>query len=164
MTRAFWISASLIFAPLAAPLAAQHELGVCDKAPVVNVADLDGKPVRVGHTAGKRAAVVEFWATWCELCQALMPSMQAAKTKYGDKVDFFGVNVTVNESKARVVRYVAEHKPPFVTLYDETGTAVRAFSAPSTSYVVIVDQDGVVRYIGSGPKQNIPAELAKVVR
>ena len=144
-------------------LLAQEELAVGSKAPFVEVTDLDGKLVRVGHVLGKRAAVVEFWATWCELCKALMPSMEAAKAKYGDRVDFYGVNVTVNESKDRVRRYVAEHHPPFVTLFDATGTAVRAFSAPATSYVVIVDKSGIVRYIGSGPKQDIPAELAKAL-
>ena len=132
-------------------------------APVVTVADLDGKPVRVGLAAGKSAAVVEFWATWCELCRALLPSMRAAHKRFGDRVDFFGVNVTVNDCKDHVRRYVAQNHPPFITVYDDHGVAVRAFGALATSYIVIIDRTGRVAYTGDGADQNIPAELAKVI-
>lgn len=147
-----------------APLRAQDDgATVGSRAPVVVVADLAGKPVRVGHVAGKRAAVIEFWATWCDLCKELLPRVRAAQQRFGDRVDFYGVNVTVNESKARVARYVTQERPPWVTLYDERGVAVRAFKAPATSYVVIVDREGVIRYVGSGGTQDLSAELAKVV-
>ena len=132
-------------------------------APVVTVADLDGKPVRVGLGAGKQAAVVEFWATWCELCRALLPNMRAAQKQFGDRVDFYGVNVTVNDGKDHVRRYVAENHPPFVTVYDDRGVAVRAFGALATSYVVIIDRNGRVAYTGDGADQKIDAALAKVV-
>jgi thiol-disulfide isomerase/thioredoxin len=132
-------------------------------APVVTVADLDGKPVRVGLAAGRQGAVVEFWATWCELCRALLPSMRAAQKQFGDRVDFFGVNVTVNDGKEHVRRYVAQNHPPFVTVYDDHGVAVRAFGALATSYVVIIGRNGRVAYIGDGADQNIPAELARVL-
>jgi thiol-disulfide isomerase/thioredoxin len=147
-----------------APLAAQDDgATVGDKAAIVTVAGLDGTPVRVGHTPGKRAAVIEFWATWCELCRELLPRVREAQRRFGDRVDFYGVNVTVNESKARVQRYVTSERPPWVTLYDEKGVAVRAFKAPATSYVVIVDRNGIIRYVGSGGEQDLSGELAKVV-
>ena len=130
------------------------------RAPIVEVTDLDGVLVKL--PAG-RPALIEFWATWCEVCEQLFPRVEAAKQAYGDRVDFYGVNVTVNESKTRVKRWVAEHAPPFRVLYDERGTAVRAYGAPATSYVVIVDAKGVVRYTGSGGTQALSAELAKVV-
>ena len=146
----------------AAPLSAQG-LAVGQVAPVVSVADLDGKPVRIGIGTGKRAAVVEFWATWCPLCAALLPEMRAAQKSYGDRVDFYGVNVTVNDSKEHVRKYAAEKHPPWTTLYDDRGVAVRAFGAVATSYVVIIDRDGKVAYIGDGGDQKIGAELAKLV-
>jgi len=143
-------------------LAAQAP-AVGQAAPVVTVSDLDGKPVRVGLAPGKRGAVVEFWATWCELCHALLPSMRAAQKQYGDRVDFYGVNVTVNDGKDHVRRYVAQNHPPFTTVYDDRGVAVRAFGALATSYVVIIDHNGRVAYTGDGADQNIPAELAKIL-
>lgn len=140
-----------------APLDAQ---AVGTRAPVIAVTDLDGKVVTLPTN---RPALIEFWATWCEVCEQLYPRMVAAHRQFRDRVDFYGVNVTVNESRNRVRRWVAEHQPPFRTLYDERGVAVRGFGAPATSYVVIVDGKGVIRYTGSGGTQELSAELAKVV-
>jgi thiol-disulfide isomerase/thioredoxin len=133
------------------------------KAPVITVASLDGRDVTIDAATAGRPAVIEFWATWCSVCDELLPRMRTAHAQFQDRVDFYGVNVTVNESRARVERWVAREQPPYRTLYDERGIAVRAFGAPTTSYVVIVDATGTVRYTGSGGAQAIAAEVAKVV-
>jgi thiol-disulfide isomerase/thioredoxin len=148
----------LMLAPLAGGIAAQ---AVGSRAPVISVADLDGAMVTL--PAPGRPALIEFWATWCEVCEELLPRVVSAQQQFGKRVDFFGVNVTVNESKNRVRRWVTTEKPPFRTLYDERGTAVRAYAAPATSYVVLVDAKGIIRYTGSGGTQALAAELAKVV-
>ncbi len=149
---------------IAVPLSAQKSPpGVGDLAPMVTVNDLDGHPVRLAVASGKRGMVIEFWATWCEICAALMPNVQAAATTYGDRVDFIGVNVTVNDSKSRVERYVARHHPPFRTVYDTAGVSQRAFGAATTSYVVIIDAAGKIRYTGTGDNQDLVAELRKIV-
>ncbi|HEY4319550.1 MAG TPA: TlpA disulfide reductase family protein [Gemmatimonadales bacterium] len=157
------IIAAVLVAALHAPLAAQAPR-VGAVAPVVSINDLNGKPVRIALTAGKRAVVVEFWATWCELCKALLPSMRAAQKTYGAQVDFYGVNVTVNDGKDHVRRYVAQNMPPFVPLYDDKSIAVHAFGAAATSYVVIIDRNGRIAYTGDGADQNIPAQLARVLK
>ena len=152
-----------VLVPARARLAAQMVPVVGDIAPVVSVADLDGKMVRIAASVPRRAVLIEFWATWCEVCRALLPTMRAAQKTYGDRVDFFGVNVTVNERKERVRQYVAQNHPPFMTLYDDRGVATRAFGALATSYVVIIDRNGKVAYTGDGSDQKISAELARVV-
>ncbi len=157
----FYLTAALAVGVAPLPLAAQT-LAVGDRAPVVTVAALDGHPVQVGVTRG-RPAVIEFWATWCEICKALMPKMNAAHQQYGGSVDFFGVDVTVNDPLSHVRRYLAEKHPPFVAVYDSKGQAVRAFGAMTTSYVVIVDRRDTVRYIGTGSSQDIAGELGQVV-
>ncbi len=148
-----------------APLWAQ-EVGIAvgAKAPVVTVNDLDGKAVDLGQYIGKKPVFLEFWATWCELCEELLPRVRAAKAAYGDRVEFLGVNVTVNQSRERVRQYLEKHQPPFRTLYDEEGTSTRAYEAPATSYVVIVDRSGKVAYTGSGGTQEFDAVLRRVTQ
>ncbi len=150
----------------AVPAHAQFEEGlpVGTKAPVVVVNDLDGNPFDFGTIIGKRAAFIEFWATWCERCEALLPSVKAAAAKYGGQVEFIGVNVTVNQSVRRVRRYLETHQPPFKTLYDTKGVSVRAYEAWTTSYVVIVDPEGTIVYTGSGGEQDLDAALARAVK
>ena len=161
------VAVVLLLAPVlgTAPLRAQESgIAVGADAPVVTVRDLDGKAVDLGQYIGKKPIFLEFWATWCELCEELLPRVRAAKAAYGDQVEFLGVNVTINQSRDRVRRYLEQHQPPFRTLYDEEGTSTRAYEAPATSYVVIVDRSGKIAYTGSGGTQEFDAVLRRITQ
>lgn len=158
LSRAAIGAATALLLPMA-PLAAQ---AVGSTAPAITVHDLDGTAVRLDPRASGRPMLIEFWATWCDVCEALLPSVRAAHQRYGGRVDFVGVNVTVNESRNRVRRWVERERPPYRTLYDESGLAVRTFEAPVTSYVVILDARGVIRYTGVGADQDLMQALREV--
>ena len=161
------VAVVLLLAPVlgTAPLRAQESgIAVGADAPVVTVRDLDGKAVDLGQYIGKKPVFLEFWATWCELCEELLPRVRAAKAAYGDQVEFLGVNVTINQSRDRVRRYLEQHQPPFRTLYDEEGTSTRAYEAPATSYVVIVDRSGKIAYTGSGGTQEFDGVLRRITQ
>lgn len=143
--------------------AAQVGIQTGKPAPTVTINDLDGKPVNFGAFIGKKVVFLQFWATWCELCEALDPQVRAARQKYGGEVEFLGVNVTVNQRLERVKRHLAETPPPYRPLWDDQGVAVRAYDVPSTSYVVIVDRQGKVAYTGVGKDQDLAAAFRKVV-
>jgi thiol-disulfide isomerase/thioredoxin len=146
-------------------LAAQASgIAVGARAPAVVVHDLDGKPVDLGQYIGKKPVFLEFWATWCTNCEELLPSVKAAQASYGAKVEFIGVNVTVNQTPERVRRYLETHKPPYRTLYDDQGTSTRAYQVPATSYVVIVDRAGKIAYTGIGGTQEFGGALRRVTQ
>jgi thiol-disulfide isomerase/thioredoxin len=151
--------------PMAGKAVAQLEAGIAvgSKAPRIAIHDLDGNPFDLGTVVGKKPTLIEFWATWCELCKRLLPQLDQVKRRYGDQVAMIGVNITVNESKARVRRYLAEHNPPFTPLYDDQGAGSRAFEVPTTSFIVVVNQEGKVVYTGSGDDQDLVAAVAKAV-
>lgn len=132
--------------------------------PAVTIADLTGHAVDLGTVVGKKPVVFEFWATWCPLCAALLPKLEAAHARYGDRVDFVAIAVAVNQSPSSVQRHLSRHPIPFRFLWDTNGNAVRAFQAPSTSYVVVLDAAGKVAYTGIGEDQDIDAAVQKVVR
>jgi peroxiredoxin len=148
----------------AAPVASAQDVGLAvgSRAPAVSVNDLDGKPVDLGQYLGKQPLFLEWWATWCEQCDALLPRVRAAKAEVGDKVVFLGINVAVNQSPQRVRRYIESNDIPFRTLYDEQGESTRAYAAPATSYVVIVDRSGKVAYTGTGGDQDFLGALRRV--
>jgi thiol-disulfide isomerase/thioredoxin len=144
--------------------AQESGIPVGSPAPAVSIRDLDGKAVDLGQYIGKKPMLLEFWATWCELCEQLLPRIRNAKATYGSAVEFLGINVTVNQTPARVRRYLKEHEPPFRTLYDEEGASTRAYQVPATSYVVIVDRAGKVAYTGSGGTQDLDTPLRRVTK
>jgi thiol-disulfide isomerase/thioredoxin len=161
----WWRSAlaAVVLTCAAGSLAAQEAgIAVGTKAPAVVVPALDGPPVDLGSLIGRKPFLLEFWATWCEVCEALLPTVRQAHQAFGDQVEFFGVNVTVNQTPERVRQYLAKHHPPFRTLYDSTGASTRAYEAPTTSFVVIVDRAGSVAYTGTGSSQDLAAALRAV--
>ncbi len=158
----------LVFALLATAIsprgsAAQAGIAVGQAAPVVTINDLDGKPFDFGQVVGKKPVYIQFWATWCELCERLEPRVKAAYAKYGAEVEFIGVNVTVNQKVDRVRRWMTEHRPVFRVLWDDRGVAVRAFDVPTTSFVVILDATGKVAYTGVGADQDLDTALRRIL-
>jgi thiol-disulfide isomerase/thioredoxin len=153
---------------LASPpaLRAQDDVGlrIGSAAPAAAVQDLDGHPADLAQLVGKRPVLLEFWATWCPVCAALMPKIQAAYARYRAEVDFVEVAVAVNENPAAVRRHVEAHHYPFRFLWDATGAAVRAYQAPTTSYVVVVNAEGRVVYTGTGSDQDIEAAIRRATR
>lgn len=131
--------------------------------PPVTIQDLDGRPANLGAMIGKKPLLIEFWATWCPLCAALMPRLDSAYARHKNTVDFVAVAVAVNESPASVKRHLLKQPMPFPFLWDANGGAVRAFQAPSTSYIVLLDAKGKVVYTGVGSEQDIEAALQRVV-
>ncbi|MEO8451254.1 MAG: TlpA disulfide reductase family protein [Gemmatimonadota bacterium] len=132
-------------------------------APAVSIGDLDGNPVDLGAYIGKKPVLIEFWATWCSKCMALLPQLDQLHAKYGDRLALIGVNVTVNDSKERVRRYLEAHKPPYIALFDDKGVGARAFEVPGTSFIMMVDATGKVAYTGVGEDQNLLAAAEKVM-
>jgi peroxiredoxin len=150
-----------LLAPAVA-LGQESGLAVGSPAPVVSAHDLDGAPVHLGRWVGRKPVLLEWWATWCEECDVLLPRLKAARNEVGDAVEFVAVNVAVNQSPDKVRRYVAAHEIPFVVLYDDEGNTTRAYQAPTTSYVVIVDRRGRVAYTGVGGDQPFLDALRRV--
>ena len=149
----------------ATPLAAQDiglELG--SKPAAAKVETLDGAPVDLAEFVGKKPVLLEFWATWCSNCAKLEPNMLAMHKKYGDKVEFLGVAVSINQSVPRVKAYVEKHQLPWRQLFDKKGEAGGAYDAPATSYVVVLDKTGTVVYTGLGGDQDLESALKKATR
>lgn len=152
---------------VSSPLAAQDEqigIPVGTTPPAVTIETLDGQPADLGAAIGQRPVLVEFWATWCQLCQALFPKLETAQRRYGGKVDVIIVAVAVNQTKRSVLRHLERHPMPFAAVYwDTDGRATRAFRAPSTSYVVTLDATGKVVYTGLGEDQDIAEAMRRAV-
>jgi thiol-disulfide isomerase/thioredoxin len=131
------------------------------KPAAITLEDLDGKAVDLGKYMGKRPVLLEFWATWCPLCRALEPQLNAAKKQYKN-LQVVVVAVGVNQTPRSIKRHLTKHTLPGIVLWDGKGAAVREFMAPGTSYVVLLDKQGRVVYTGAGSEQKLLPVLAKL--
>ena len=159
------LALAVLLAGAPAAVRAQDEIGIPLGAtpPAVQLENLDGRATDLTAFVGKKPVLIEFWATWCTNCRALLPRMRTAHQRYGREVEFVVIGVAVNQSRNSVRRHLAEHALPFRFFYDATGSAVRGFQAPATSYVVALDARGRVVYTGLGPDQDIEAAVRRAL-
>jgi thiol-disulfide isomerase/thioredoxin len=159
-----WIVALAFACVSGTPLRAQESgIPVGNVAPNAKLETLDGKAADLAQFIGKGPVVMEFWATWCPNCKELEPALLAAQKKYSGKVQFVGVAVSVNESPELVRRYVDKHGLAGAQFYDRKGTAIDAYGAPATSFVVVVNKAGKVVYTGLGGTQDLDAAIRKAL-
>lgn len=159
MASALVVASALVLVPLEAR-AQDIGLEIGSQAPAAALETLEGAPANLSAFVGKKPVLMEFWATWCGNCHELEPSLKALHTKYGSRMEFVGVAVSVNQTPARVKAYVAKNKLPWTQLFDRRGNASGAYDAPATSYIVVLDAAGRVVYTGLGGKQDLePAVL-----
>jgi thiol-disulfide isomerase/thioredoxin len=144
-------------------LAQDIGLEIGSQGPAAALETLDGKPANLSEWVGKKPVVMEFWATWCGNCEQLEPTMKAMHAKYGARVAFLGVGVSVNQNPARLKAYVEKHALPWVQLFDRKGEASGAYDAPATSYVVVLDAAGKVVYTGLGGKQDLESAIKRAL-
>ena len=164
--RRRWLSGALSAVALLVGARASHaqesgiEVGTI--APAAAVETLDGKVANLSQYVGKGGPVlIEFWATWCENCRELEPTLKAVAQKYAGQVKFVGVAVSVNQSPQRVKLFVEKHGLPGDHYYDRKGEATGAYDVPATSYVVVLDRNGKVVYTGLGGKQDLESAIKK---
>ncbi len=164
---AAWLAALAALAP-AAPLHAQAGAGQVSLAhgtqgPDATLQDLDGNEVRLLDDADGKPALFEFWAAWCEQCEGLQPEIDRVQADFGDRVNVVAVAVAVAQSLRRVRRHAEAHGAGYPYLWDADGEAVRAYSATTTSIVVILDAEGKVAYTGVGPDQDLVGAVTGIL-
>jgi len=166
------VSALAFAAMLAVPVGASAQaagegsvsLAIGTQGPDATLEDLDGGAVDLLDFApAGKPALLEFWATWCEQCEALQPQLDGIQMDYGDDINIVAVAVGVSQSVRRVKRHLEEHDPGYPYVFDARGGAVRAYNAFTTSIVVILDQEGKVAYTGVGPQQDLVPAVEAVL-
>lgn len=155
------LAAAVLAAALATPyaLAGQEGIPPGTTPAAVQLPTLEGDTIDLASFVGVKPVLVEFWATWCTVCRALEPRMIAAHERFGDRVEFLVVAVGVAQDPASIARHLQRHPQPGTVLWDGRGAAVRAFDAPGTGVVFILNRAGAVVYSGTGADQDLESAL-----
>ncbi len=140
------------------------EIGTIVPASGIEVQDLDGNSLDLMSLVRPgKPTLFEFWATWCEQCEALQPQMDQIQAEHGDDLTIVAVAVAVSQTPRRITRHLEDHDPGYRYVYDHRGNGVRSFNAATTSIVVIVNADRRVIYSNVGPDQDLLAAALAAV-
>lgn len=107
--------------------------------------------------------LINFWASWCGPCRKEMPVLQALEDKYKDLgVQVWGINVE-QESQAGK-DFLANLSLNFSIFFDETNTLSKTYQVEAMPTTVIVDRDGVVRFVYLGYKDGYGKKYEKAIK
>lgn len=113
-------------------------------APAGELKTREGKLLSIGGVREK-PLLVNFWTSWCGPCQAEAPLLQALYEKYGDRIDFYAVNVTSDDKRESVDQFVETYGWTFPVLLDENGRLAELYRVMGYPTSFIIDRDGVLR-------------------
>jgi len=131
-------------------------------APDFTLKSLDGANLRLEEYRGQ-VVLINFWASWCGPCRQELPVLDRLHQRYADAgFAVLGINVEGEEQPAREL---LEKVPvTFPVLIDDGQLVSELYDLQAMPSTVVVDRDGVVRYIHRGYRPGDEAGYVEMVK
>ncbi len=91
-----------------------------------------------------RMVLVDFWATWCPPCRALIPELNAWQRRFGDRLLVVGLT----SEQPAAVHAMTSPVIEYAVAVDTQGRMAREVGVRGIPHVLLVDPQGVVRWQG----------------
>jgi peroxiredoxin len=123
---------------------------------------LANENVRLSEQVGE-VVVLNFWATWSGGSRSEMPLLDALYKKYQRAgLVLFGINLDgTPEAAAAMVQALNVSYP---VLLDRRNEVAKAFHVDQLPLTVLIDREGVVRYVSQGFKPGYERRYAAKLR
>jgi len=131
------------------------DLEVGAVAPETVSVNLDGKTVKLSDLKGK-VVVVDFWATWCGPCRAMIPHTRNLVKSLEGK-PFVFLSISVDDEKETLTKFIADTPMPWTHWWDGQKAVAEQWDVEGYPTVYVIDHKGVIRFKSLG----LPAEKSK---
>jgi thiol-disulfide isomerase/thioredoxin len=111
-----------------------------------------GENMRLSEHYGE-VVLINFWATWCGPCRQEMPKLDEIYGKYRRAgLVLFSVNLDDDQNLDEAREMATTLRVSYPVLFDARKEVSRAYQAGTMPLTVLIDRNGVVRYISEGYK------------
>ena len=120
-------------------------LSVGDIAPEFEAKRLNGSTFRLADYRGKKAVLIDFWATWCPPCVDEIPTIKRiAETYSNQELEVVGVSLDRDEQALR--NFVKKEKLNYVQVFDQerARSITKSYGVWGIPSVFLVDKNGVI--------------------
>ena len=110
-----------------------------------------GPSLDIGDTLGQKPLIINFWASWCGPCYQEAPDLQEAWVRYGEQVQFVGVQTQDRGKRAEGRAFIDRFDLGFPNAIDDDSAIsidYGLFGVPETFFV---RRDGTLMYKHTGP-------------
>jgi peroxiredoxin len=106
--------------------------------------------VRLSEHLGE-VVLLNFWATWCGPCRQEMPLLDALYAKY-QRAGLVLLGINIDEDREHAIEMAQTLRVGYPILFDERKDVARAYQLGTMPLTVLIDREGVVRYVSEGYK------------
>jgi thiol-disulfide isomerase/thioredoxin len=141
--------------------AAGFETRASTPAPALAAQDLQGAQQTLAGYRGK-VVLLNFWASWCPPCLREMPSLERLRVKMsGRPLEIVALDSA--ETAEDVNAYLSRMKLGFPILLDPDGSNTRRWKVFALPTSFLLDAEGRVRYVLTGPTEWDEGEALQVI-
>ena len=140
------------------------KIGVGNLIPDIEGVELDGKKVKLSSLRGK-VVLLDFWATWCGPCVAMIPHERDLIKKLPEK-HFTLLSVNGDEQKSALTEFLEKEKMPWLHWWEgQKGPVAKLFKVQAYPTLYLIDSKGVLRkkWIGSPSSEALDKAVEELV-
>lgn len=134
------------------------------QAPAFKLTRLDGEQLIFKQTAMAKPVYLKFWATWCSYCREEMPHLQHVQDIYGDKIEVVAVNVGMNDSIARINKFMEKRHLAIPVSFDAQGDLVETFQVLGTPQHILINKSGEIVHRSALITDDLQQKLLNVIK
>jgi peroxiredoxin len=157
----YWIGVAAGLLALGSSVVAAPPL-VGTTAPDFALRSMKNANVRLSEHLGE-VVLINFWATWSGPSRQEMPLLDGLYTKYQRAgLVMFGINIDEDRDEAAEMAQTLQVTYPI--LFDERKDVSRAYQLGTMPLTVLIDREGVVRYVSEGFKPGYEKRYTEKLR
>lgn len=118
--------------------------------------------VRLSEHRGE-VVLLNFWATWCGPCRQEMPLLNDLYLKY-QRAGLTLLGINIDAPTAQAAEMARGLKVTYPILIDDRQNVGRLYGIDTMPLTVLIDRQGVVRYVSQGFKPGYEKRYADWVR
>jgi thiol-disulfide isomerase/thioredoxin len=129
-----------------------------------NYKDAKGQPATTAKLSDFKGKllILDFWATWCSPCLAMIPKMDSLQQQFGDKIQFLSVTYQTEKEVMPFLNKLQKGKPSNLPQITGDKQLHHLFPHSALPHYVWINKDGILKALTSF-KEVTSLNIMKVV-